>query len=162
MSKYPTFDKVFTNSSPHDLSCVLRHSTDKSTLNWHTTLKCTSVPKKIPQFLGSFGSKVPDNYCFFLSFTFGNKNTSILQLGNILNNEASLLQSLFQIFSMPSWYSSKFSTIPKIINQCLTSLGTNVVPKSGYANQWCPLLVIIFGKPLFLDSLTSDLPEHFG
>jgi hypothetical protein len=34
----------------------------------------------------------------FLSFTLGIKNNNILQLGTILNNEAKVLESLFQIF----------------------------------------------------------------
>ncbi len=35
-----------------------------------------------------------------LSFTFGSKNDNILQLGSILNNEVSVVESFFQIFGM--------------------------------------------------------------
>jgi hypothetical protein len=34
---------------------------------------------------------------FKLSFTTGNKNNNILQVGTILNNEAGVLESFFQV-----------------------------------------------------------------
>ncbi len=40
------------------------------------------------------------NNGFVLSFNFGSKNDNIFQLGSILNNEVSVLQSFFQIFGM--------------------------------------------------------------
>ncbi len=43
----------------------------------------------------------------FLSFTFGSKNNNNLQLGTILNNKPSILESFFQIFNMASRYFSK-------------------------------------------------------
>jgi hypothetical protein len=44
---------------------------------------------------------VPNN--FFINFRHlfsGSRNNNILQLGTILNNEASMLESFFQIFGM--------------------------------------------------------------
>jgi hypothetical protein len=35
-----------------------------------------------------------------LSFTFGNKNNNISQVGTILNNEAGVLESFFQVFGI--------------------------------------------------------------
>ncbi len=43
-----------------------------------------------------------------ISFTFGSKNNNILQLRIILNNEASVLESFFQIFGMAGKYFSEF------------------------------------------------------
>jgi len=51
-----------------------------------------------------------------ISFTFGSENNNILQLHIILNNEASVLESFFQIFGMASKYFSEFLANPKIIN----------------------------------------------
>ncbi len=53
----------------------------------------------------------------FSSFTFDSKNNNILQIGTTLNNEASVLQSFFQIFGgMTPRYFSRKSAIWKIIN----------------------------------------------
>jgi hypothetical protein len=52
----------------------------------------------------------------FWSFTFGNKNYNILQLGSILKNEASVLASFFQNFDMAGKFFSIDLAIPKIIN----------------------------------------------
>jgi hypothetical protein len=59
-----------------------------------------------------------------LSSTFGNKNNNILQLGTILNNEAGVLESFFQIFSIEGKY---FQNFQKENYQCLTSFGTVLV-----------------------------------
>jgi len=40
------------------------------------------------------------------SFTFDSKNNNILQIGTTLNNEASVLQSFFQIFG--AWHQGIF------------------------------------------------------
>jgi hypothetical protein len=79
---------------------------------------------------GMFSSKVPiyiDVLFLFFSFIFGSKNNVILQLGTILNNEASVLRVSFRFLA---WWVSifqKFSTNRKIINLHLTSLGTTVI-----------------------------------
>jgi NADH:ubiquinone oxidoreductase subunit 6 (subunit J) len=53
----------------------------------------------------------------FSSFTFYIKNNIILQIDTTLNNEASVLQSFFQIFGgMTPRYFSRKSAISKIIN----------------------------------------------
>jgi hypothetical protein len=54
---------------------------------------------------------VPHKF-FFGSFTFGSKNNKILQLGTILNNEASVLESFFQIFDMAGRYLLELSANP--------------------------------------------------
>jgi hypothetical protein len=61
--------------------------------------------------------------------TFGsiNNNNNHLWLGSIPNNEASVLESLFQIFGMAGRYFSEIFTNVKIINLCLTSLDTRVL-----------------------------------
>jgi hypothetical protein len=46
-----------------------------------------------------------NNYNKKKSFIFGNKSNNVLQLGTILNNEASLLAIFFQI---SSWWESIF------------------------------------------------------
>jgi hypothetical protein len=43
---------------------------------------------------------VPNKKKFKLSFTFGNKNNNILQVGTILHNEAGVLEIFFQVFSI--------------------------------------------------------------
>jgi hypothetical protein len=54
---------------------------------------------------------------FFLLFIFGsNNNNNNNKLGTILNNEASVLESFFQILSMAGKYFSAFSANSKIIN----------------------------------------------
>jgi hypothetical protein len=50
-----------------------------------------------------------------LSFTFGSKNDNILQLGSILNNEVSVVESFFSDFWHGSRYFSKKFANPKII-----------------------------------------------
>jgi hypothetical protein len=45
-------------------------------------------------------------------FTFVSKNNKILQLGTILNNEASVLESFFQIFGMAGRYFLELSANP--------------------------------------------------
>jgi hypothetical protein len=54
---------------------------------------------------------VPHKF-FFRSFAFGSKNNKILQLGNILNNEASVIESFFQIFGMAGRYFLELSADP--------------------------------------------------
>jgi hypothetical protein len=49
----------------------------------------------------------------FCSFTFGNENNNNLQLGNVLNNEASVLESFVWIFGMAGRYFSEFFAILK-------------------------------------------------
>jgi hypothetical protein len=49
---------------------------------------------------------------FFGSFTFGSEINKILQLDSILNNEASVLESFFQIFGMAGRYFSELSVNP--------------------------------------------------
>jgi hypothetical protein len=64
------------------------------------------------------------NKKFKLSSTFGNKNNNILQLGTILNNEAGVLESFFQIFGIEG---KCFQNFQKENYQCLASLGTVLV-----------------------------------
>jgi hypothetical protein len=47
-----------------------------------------------------------------ISFTFGSKHNNILQLRIILNNEASVLESFFQIFGMAGRYFLELSANP--------------------------------------------------
>jgi hypothetical protein len=42
------------------------------------------------------------------SFTFSSENNNILHLGTILNNEGSVVESFFQIFSMVGRHFSEF------------------------------------------------------
>jgi len=64
------------------------------------------------------------NKKFKLSSTFGNKKKYILQLGTILNNEAGVLESFFQIFGIEGTY---FQNFQKENYKCLASLGTVLV-----------------------------------
>jgi hypothetical protein len=50
---------------------------------------------------------------FKLSFTFGNKNNNILQVGTILNNEAGVLESFFQVFGIEGKYFKNFRQFQK-------------------------------------------------
>jgi hypothetical protein len=60
-----------------------------------------SFAKKKGAFLACFGSKVPTNLFIFWSFMFGSFLTKCFsQFDIILNNQASVLDSFFQIFSM--------------------------------------------------------------
>jgi hypothetical protein len=52
-------------------------------------------------------------YISYGSFTVSRKNNNILQFGIILNNKASVLESVFKIFSMAGRYFSEFLAIPK-------------------------------------------------
>jgi hypothetical protein len=77
-----------------------------------------------------------------ISFTFGSKNNNILQLRIILNNEASVLESFFQIFGMASKYFSEFLANPKIINYCLTGLCTRVILHNVlYLHLFCQFVI---------------------
>jgi hypothetical protein len=49
-----------------------------------------------------------------VSFTFGNKNNNFLQLGTLLNNEASVCEGFFQIFSMASTFQN-FQQFQKLL-----------------------------------------------
>jgi hypothetical protein len=51
-----------------------------------------------------------------LSFTFSNENNNNLELGNILNNKASVLESFLSDFLHGSGYFSEFSANSKIVN----------------------------------------------
>jgi hypothetical protein len=69
--------------------------------------------------LGWFGTLAARCLIIFINFCHlfsGSRNNNILQLGTILNNEASMLESFFQIFGMVGRYFSEILAIPKIIN----------------------------------------------
>jgi hypothetical protein len=77
-----------------------------------------------------------------ISFTFGNKHNNILQLCIILNNEASVVESFFQIFGMAGKYFSEFLANPKIISYCLTSLCTRVISHNVlYLHLFCQFVI---------------------
>jgi hypothetical protein len=71
------------------------------------TLVCNTFELKILYYLGSSSSKVPNFNLFFIHFQQWNNN--ILQLGIILNNEASVFESFFQILDIVGWYFSEMS-----------------------------------------------------
>jgi len=71
-----------------------------------------------------FGGKVPDNN-IILSVTFININNIIFQLGTILNNEASVLESFLQIFSMAGRYFPVLVWYQLILTPAGTSIRLN-------------------------------------
>jgi hypothetical protein len=84
------------------------------------------IPRPLRQ-QGAFINNNTNIIIIIISFTFGNNNNIILQLRIVLNNEASVLESFFQIFGMANKHFSKKLANPKIINYRLTSLCTRVI-----------------------------------
>jgi len=79
------------------------------------------LQKQKGAFLACFGSKVTTNLFIFWSFMFGSFLTIFFANLIILNNQASVLDSFFQIFSMgKAQYFSKFLAIP--INKLFVGL----------------------------------------
>jgi hypothetical protein len=74
------------------------------------------------------------NNIIIISFTFSNINNIIFQLGTILNNEASVLESFLQIFSMAGRYFPVFIWYQFI----LTPAGTDVTLNTDFG--------LIYGK----------------
>jgi hypothetical protein len=98
-----------------------------------------------------------------LSFTFNSKNNNILQLGTVLNNEASVFEGFFQIFSIAGKYFLELSKIPQIINLCQIRLGTKAIYNGlcGYTqpNAHITTLKFIKGCKYFLNDYPLNVPK---
>lgn len=96
---------------------------------------------------------------FFLrSVMMGNKNLKNLQFSIILYNEAIVLRASFRILAWPALIFQNFQWFLKIINLCLTSLGTRVTA-SGVHQE---LLWRIHFKRAFDEIMFADSHSHHG